>query len=104
VKFLAILLGFGGYMLVYAAVAASGAFATEPWAGLFADAYGVSTSQGGFGTGSAATPGSVTGTVGSAASQVGQLGQQTVAAAGQTATSATGNVVQNVIKAIKGIL
>ena len=33
------LLLFGGYMLVYAAVAAGGKYATEPWAGLYADAY-----------------------------------------------------------------
>lgn len=38
-KALAILLVFGGYSLVYAAVANQGKFATEPWAGLFADAY-----------------------------------------------------------------
>lgn len=36
---LATLLIFGGYMLVYAAVADQGKFATEPWAALFADAY-----------------------------------------------------------------
>lgn len=38
-KFLAIILTFGGYTLIYAAVAKQGRFATEPWAGLFADAY-----------------------------------------------------------------
>lgn len=38
-KALATLLIFGGYLLVYAAVAKQGKFATEPWAGLFADAY-----------------------------------------------------------------
>lgn len=38
-KSLAILLIFGGYMLIYAAVANQGKFATEPWAGIFADAY-----------------------------------------------------------------
>jgi len=38
-KSLAILLIFGGYTLVYAATAKQGKFATEPWAGLFADAY-----------------------------------------------------------------
>lgn len=38
-KFLSALLIFAGYMLVYAATAAQGKFATEPWAGLFADAY-----------------------------------------------------------------
>lgn len=38
-RFLAIFLVFVGYMFVYAAVAAGGMFATEPWAGLFADAY-----------------------------------------------------------------
>ena len=42
-RFLSTLLMFGGYMLVYAAVAAGGKFATEPWAGLFADAYTEST-------------------------------------------------------------
>lgn len=30
---------FAGYLLVYAAVANHGQFATEPWAGLLADAY-----------------------------------------------------------------
>ena len=30
---------FGGYTLVYAAVAKGGVFATEPWASWFADAY-----------------------------------------------------------------
>lgn len=34
------LLVFAGYTLIYAAVAAGGKFATEPWAGLYADAYG----------------------------------------------------------------
>lgn len=38
-RFLSTLLMFAGYTLVYAAVAAGGKFATEPWAGLFADAY-----------------------------------------------------------------
>lgn len=38
-KSLAILLVFGGYTLVYAATANGGKFASEPWAGLFADAY-----------------------------------------------------------------
>lgn len=35
------LLLFGGYVLVYASVANGGKFATEPWAGLFTDAYDV---------------------------------------------------------------
>lgn len=38
-KALSMILIFGGYMLVYAATAKQGKFATEPWAGLFADAY-----------------------------------------------------------------
>lgn len=38
-KAFAILLTFAGYTLVYAAVANRGRFATDPWAGLFADAY-----------------------------------------------------------------
>lgn len=38
-KALSMVLVFGGYMLIYAAVANQGKFATEPWAGLFADAY-----------------------------------------------------------------
>lgn len=38
-KFVGIALVFGGYILVYAATARGGRFATEPWAGLFADAY-----------------------------------------------------------------
>lgn len=38
-KPLPIVLIFSGYALIYAAVAAGGKFATEPWAGLFADAY-----------------------------------------------------------------
>lgn len=38
-KFLSILLLLGGYMLVYGSVAKSGRFATEPWEGLFHDAY-----------------------------------------------------------------
>lgn len=38
-KFLGILFVFFGYMFVYASVAKGGKFATEPWAGLFADAY-----------------------------------------------------------------
>lgn len=54
-RFLSILLFFGGYTLVYAAVANRGLFATEPWLGLFTDAYatpkiqGESKSQGGEG-------------------------------------------------------
>lgn len=38
-RFVGLLMLFGGYMLVYAATAAGGKFATEPWAGLFTDAY-----------------------------------------------------------------
>jgi len=38
-KALYALLIFGGYMLIYAATAKQGKFATEPWAGLLADAY-----------------------------------------------------------------
>ena len=38
-RFLGIGLILGGYTLVYAAVANRGKFATEPWAGLFMDAY-----------------------------------------------------------------
>lgn len=38
-RFLGTLLLLGGYTLVYAAVADAGKFATDPWAGLFADAY-----------------------------------------------------------------
>ena len=38
-KFLGIMFVFSGYVLVYASTAAGGKFATEPWAGLFADAY-----------------------------------------------------------------
>lgn len=40
-KFLSTLLLLGGYLLVYAAIAKSGRFATEPWEGLFQDAYDV---------------------------------------------------------------
>jgi hypothetical protein len=39
VNFVGTLLVFGGYVLVYAAVARGGRFATEPWAGLYEDAY-----------------------------------------------------------------
>jgi hypothetical protein len=38
-KFVGILFVFFGYTLVYASVAAGGKYATEPWAGMFADAY-----------------------------------------------------------------
>lgn len=38
-KFLAIILTFSGYTLVYAAVASQGKFATDPWAGVIFDAY-----------------------------------------------------------------
>lgn len=38
-KFLSILLLLGGYILVYASIARGGRFATEPWQGLFEDAY-----------------------------------------------------------------
>ena len=38
-KAFAILLTFMGYTLVYAAIAKQGRFATDPWTGLFADAY-----------------------------------------------------------------
>lgn len=37
--FLGTLFVFGGYILVYASVARGGKFATDPWAGLYADAY-----------------------------------------------------------------
>lgn len=42
-KFLSTLLLLGGYLLIYAAVAKSGRFATQPWEGLFQDAYMVDT-------------------------------------------------------------
>jgi hypothetical protein len=38
-KFLGTLFVFAGYVFLYASVASGGKFATEPWAGLFADAY-----------------------------------------------------------------
>lgn len=38
-KFLAIAYLFFGYLLVYAAVANHGRFATSPWAGVLYDAY-----------------------------------------------------------------
>jgi hypothetical protein len=38
-KFLGTLFVFAGYVFLYSSVAAGGKFATEPWAGLFADAY-----------------------------------------------------------------
>jgi len=38
-QFIGILLVFGGYTLVYSAVAGGGRFATEPWAALYGDAY-----------------------------------------------------------------
>ena len=38
-RFLGVYLLLGGYVLVYAAVAGGGKFATDPWAGLFTDAY-----------------------------------------------------------------
>lgn len=37
--FLSIAVSFIGYVLVYGSVANHGRFATEPWSGLFADAY-----------------------------------------------------------------
>jgi hypothetical protein len=37
--FLGTLLIFAGYTLVYGAVAKGGRFATDPWAGLYLDAY-----------------------------------------------------------------
>lgn len=38
-KFLGGIFLLAGYMLVYAAAAKGGQFATDPWTGLFADAY-----------------------------------------------------------------
>lgn len=38
-KFLGIYLLLGGYILVYASVANGGKFATDPWNGVFGDAY-----------------------------------------------------------------
>lgn len=38
-KSLSALLIFIGYTLIYAAIANQGKFATDPWAGLYADAY-----------------------------------------------------------------
>lgn len=38
-RFVGTLMIFGGYIFIYAAVADSGRFATEPWASLYADAY-----------------------------------------------------------------
>lgn len=43
-KLVSILLMFGGYVLVYAAVANHGAFVSNPWAGVFTDAYPPNTS------------------------------------------------------------
>lgn len=45
-KLLGILFVFAGYVLVYAATAAGGKFATDPWASLFADAYTDAGGQG----------------------------------------------------------
>jgi hypothetical protein len=39
VKYLGLLFAFLGYLLVYAATANHGRFATHPWLGLVADAY-----------------------------------------------------------------
>lgn len=44
-KFLSKLLLLAGYTLVYASVANHGKFATEPWAGLFGDAYATPSTQ-----------------------------------------------------------
>ncbi len=38
-KFLAIILTFAGYTLIYAATAKGGKFATDPWNGVLFDAY-----------------------------------------------------------------
>ena len=38
-RFLSTLLVMGGYVLVYAAIANHGKFATDPWLGVLADAY-----------------------------------------------------------------
>lgn len=48
-KLLSLFLMFSGYTLIYAGIANQGTFATNPWMGLFADAYPVdsSTSSGG---------------------------------------------------------
>lgn len=48
-NFLAIGTLFVGYVLVYAATANHGRFATEPWAGLIGDAYASSSSSSGAG-------------------------------------------------------
>jgi hypothetical protein len=59
-KFFGTLMLFGGYVLVYSAVANSGKFASEPWLGLFTDAYSVpstssTSTNGGGGTTSTAS-------------------------------------------------
>jgi|SRR5215472_5452393 len=46
VRFVNTLLLFGGYLLVYASVANHGKFATEPWNGIFTDAYPMTVGQG----------------------------------------------------------
>lgn len=47
---------FSGYLLVYAAVAHAGAFAKEPWRGLYEDAYSASAGS--------SNPGGVVGVLG----------------------------------------
>jgi hypothetical protein len=69
-RFVGILMLFGGYVLVYAAVANSGEFATEPWAGVLADAYTTSQSTGTTASGSPATSATAPSSAPSAASTV----------------------------------
>jgi hypothetical protein len=55
-KFLSVILTFVGYMLLYAAVAAGGKFAKNPWQGVLQDAYEVAATEGSGSTSGDSTP------------------------------------------------
>jgi hypothetical protein len=61
-KFVAIIMTFIGYVLVYAGVANGGKFATQPWMGIIDDAYSQGASQ----SGSSGSGGSASSSSGSA--------------------------------------
>jgi hypothetical protein len=72
VRFPTAILLFAGYTLLYASVAAGGKMATEPWSGLFADAYtGASATSN---QASAGIAGAVGGALGNAANSLPSFG------------------------------
>jgi hypothetical protein len=107
VRFLGILFVFFGYMFMYAATAAGGKFAAEPWASLFADAYtagnvpetGTPLTPSGTGAVVSSAGATVGGAVSNVGAQVGSTNAQGVVAGAGTAYAG----IQSVISKIRNL-